>query len=341
VGLPTIDLFSTCPPSKAIEAGAYRQTVGEISRWSEEAGCRGILVYTDNGLVDPWLVAQVVIESTKVLNPLVAIQPVYMHPYSVAKMITSLAFLHGRSVDLNMVAGGFKGDLVSLNGYMFHDERYVRMVEYTKVIKQLLAASKPMSYEGSFYSVKNLRMMPQLPKEFYPGVFVSGSSEAGLAAAKAIGAVPVKYPKPPGEEISPGEGFPRGGLRVGIIARETGAEAWAVGYARFPEDRRGQLTHQLAMKVSDSQWHHQLSRLGENPPSEENPYWLRPFQNYKTFCPYLVGSYETVGAELARYMRLGFRTYILDVPPSREEFHHTAVAFQVALGKENFERASS
>ena len=30
-----------------------------------------------------------------------------------------------------------------------------------------------------------------------------------------------------------------------------------------------------------------------------SPYWLGPFHNYKTFCPYLVGSYERVADELA------------------------------------------
>jgi len=29
--------------------------VAEVARWSEEAGCHGILVYTDNRIVDPYL----------------------------------------------------------------------------------------------------------------------------------------------------------------------------------------------------------------------------------------------------------------------------------------------
>jgi len=86
----------------------------------------------------------------------------------------------------------------------------------------------------------------------------------------------------------------------------------------------------LAMKVSDSRWHQQLAALGKEPVSETNPYWLGPFQNYKTFCPYLVGSYKQVGRELARYRELGFTTFILDVPVSREEFDHTAAAFASA-----------
>jgi alkanesulfonate monooxygenase len=84
------------------------------------------------------------------------------------------------------------------------------------------------------------------------------------------------------------------------------------------------------MKVSDSQWHRQLSELGAAPLSAENPYWLGPFENYKTFCPYLVGSYTTVAMELARYIELGFETFILDIPPDEEELHHAALAFEQA-----------
>jgi len=118
---------------------------------------------------------------------------------------------------------------------------------------------------------------------------------------------------------------------VGIIAREDGDEAWRVARQRFPEDRKGQLTHQLAMKVSDSVWHGQLSQLAHTTAPGESPYWLVPFQNYKTMCPYLVGSYERVGDELSRYMSVGYRSFILDIPPTQEELHHTNQAFRRAV----------
>ena len=60
----------------------------------------------------------------------------------------------------------------------------------------------------------------------------------------------------------------------------------------------------------------------EQTDGEQNPYWLIPFQNYKTNCPYLVGSYERVAQELASYIALGYRTFILDIPPNQEELAH-------------------
>src|SRR5215472_16072372 len=138
---PQIEVFSTCPQSSSATWESYRQHVIDVDRWSEQYGCKGILVYSDNSLVDPWLVSQVIIENTTNLCPLIAVQPVYMHPYAVAKMIATFGFLYRRRIYLNMVAGGFKNDLTSLNDTTPHDHRYARLVEYTTIIKQLLAST--------------------------------------------------------------------------------------------------------------------------------------------------------------------------------------------------------
>src|SRR2546429_7162903 len=181
-----------------------------------------------------------------------------------------------------MVDGGFKNDLVAFNDTTPHDKRYDRLIEYTLIIRELLGGSA-VSYDGTFCQVKNLKLTPSLRSPLFPGIFVSGSSDAGLAAAKAIGATAVKYPKAPGEEVAPDEGV-GAGVRVGIIAREDGDEAWRIARERFPEDRRGQLTHQLAMKVSDSVWHGQLSELAEATASGDSPYWLAPIRHSKSMC---------------------------------------------------------
>jgi alkanesulfonate monooxygenase len=322
-----VEVFSTCPPSASFDS-AYVIAVADVARWSEKYGCQGILIYADNSLVDPWLVAQVVIQQTTRLCPLVAVQPIYAHPYTVAKMVATLGYLHGRRVYLNMIAGGFKNDLTALADPTPHDRRYDRLREYTEIVKQLLAGS-PVSYDGEFYKVENLRLTPALARELFPGVFVSASSEAGLATGQALGATCVHYPKPSRDYVggAPSSGA-RAGIRVGIIARGDEQEAWRIARARFPEDRRGQLTHQLAMKTSDSVWHEKLSRLAVE--SEGSPYWLFPFHNYKTFCPYLVGTYQRVGEELAHYVAAGFSTFILDVPPAEEELYHTGIAFDHA-----------
>ena len=329
----TLQIYSTCPQSKDVPADRYAAAVAETARWSEAAGCTGMLVYTDNGIADPWLVAQTVLTATERLAPLVAVQPVYMHPYTAASMVSSLAYLHGRAVHLNMVAGGFRNDLIALGDQTEHDDRYARTVEYTQILLGLLRG-ETVTHEGRWHQVRNLRLGPALPAALMPEVLISGSSPAGRAAAAEIGAVPIRYPEPLDQDVP--DAAPGGGVRVGIIAREDAAEAWRVAEERFPGDRAGQVAHAMAMRTSDSHWHQQLARAsaaaGPATPSgsgdaadsgEPDPYWLGPFKNYQTFCPYLVGSYDRVGAAVSHYVDQGTRVFVLDIPPSAEELEHT------------------
>src|SRR5215475_12120307 len=129
-----IRIFSTCPQSSDHTSGEYLQRVVDVAKWSESNGCEGILIYTDNRILDPWLVAQNIIQHTSWLSPLVAVQPVYMHPYSVA----------------NMVAGGFSNHLGILDDTTPHDRRYDRLVEYCEIVKRLLTGESAVSFEGEF-----------------------------------------------------------------------------------------------------------------------------------------------------------------------------------------------
>src|SRR5438552_7089446 len=230
----SLEVFSTCAQSSDGDRDTYAQRVADVARWSERAGCKGILVYSDNRLVDPWLVSQIIIQSTTRLCPLVAIQPIYMHPYAVAKMVASFGHLYGRRIYLNMVAGGFKNDLTALNDLTPHDKRYERLIEYTTIIQNLLQSADPVSFEGRYYKVTNLKLTPPLPANLMPGLLVSGSSEAGMQAARQLGATAVEYPKPPAEyaAVPPVNDAGSNGIRIGIIARPKDAEAWTVARTR-------------------------------------------------------------------------------------------------------------
>ena len=49
--------YTTCPPSSAYSGSQYAARIATIAQWSEAAGAEGALIYTDNGLADPWAVA--------------------------------------------------------------------------------------------------------------------------------------------------------------------------------------------------------------------------------------------------------------------------------------------
>ncbi|MFC8453646.1 LLM class flavin-dependent oxidoreductase [Kitasatospora sp. NPDC057223] len=327
---PGLRLFATIPPPAG--PGGYLETVRRAARRAEAAGFTGALVYSDNNTVDPWVVAQEVLTATEDFAPLVALQPVYNHPYAVAKRIATYASVYGRRIALNLVAGGAVADLAALGDDTPHDERYRRLTEYAQLVGRLLAGT-PVDFEGAYYRVRTPPLFPAIPAALRPELYISGSSEAGLLAARTLGAVPVRYPEP-----SDGAGpdahaeLRGGGVRIGLIARDTDSQAWAVAHERFPASRAGRLAQMLARGVSDSHWVERLSAAKEFPGGPDSPYWMGPFLNYATYCPYLVGSHEKVGSEIMRYIDAGCGTFIMDTAREEGDYAAAAAVFDGARG---------
>ena len=217
----------------------------------------------------------------------------------------------------------FKTDLAALNDPTSHDQRYDRIIEYTSILKLLLGNSSAISYTGVFYSVEHLRLEPPLPSGLFPRLFMAGSSTVGVAAARKLDALAMRYPTG-AERIDTSV---KSGIRVGVIARPGEEEAWRVARIRFPDDRKGQITHMLAMSVSDSVWHQRLSDMG----ADQRPYWLGPFENYQEYCPYLVGSYQQVAEALMKHIMAGNSAFIFDTPADGEELIHVKHAFALAM----------
>jgi alkanesulfonate monooxygenase len=306
--------------------------VVEVARWTERAGCAGLLVYTDNALIDPWLISQLIIDGTETTVPLVAVQPAYMHPYAAARMVASISYLHGRRLDVNVVAGGSRLHLRALGDDTAHDVRYQRLVEYTTVLRELLESPRPVNFTGQFYRLRAASLPTRPEPGSLPRIFLSGSSDDAQDAAQRLGTPRLIYPLPPAEYPSPAQlPLKDGGVRLGIIARETSSEAWKVALSRFPADAMGESVHRAVSRLTDSQWHAELNRHAASvTDSEPTPFWTHPFLTYRTFCPYLVGSYAEVGQELGRYLMLGASTIILDVPAEEDDLQHARIAFSCA-----------
>ena len=129
-----LEVYSTCPGAVDGKSGAFSKFVETAARRTESAGLRGLLIFTDNGSVDPWIVAQHLVERTERVVPLVAVQPNYLHPMTAARMVIAISRLFGRRVDLNLVTGNHAPDLRALGCAIDHDTRYERLLEFGQVV---------------------------------------------------------------------------------------------------------------------------------------------------------------------------------------------------------------
>ncbi len=303
--------------------------MANVARWTEAAGLRGLLVFTDNSEIDPWAAAQFLVERTRQLVPLVAAQPMYMHPYNAARMVSSIAHLYGRRVDLNLVTGGSRPDFQAVGCELGHDERYHRLVEFARVVGGLLEGPGPVTHHGVYYRLDGAQLRPAMVPELLPRYYLAGSSPASAAAAGALGVARLSYPRRP-DEYPAGSPLSGSGIRLGIIARDTGDEAWRVAWSRYPRDRLGEVSGRLAARGAEPQWWHALMSAAREQHGAVETYWLYPFQSAKAYCPFLVGSHAEVGAILSRYLALGVTTVILAAPRVAADLYHARLALDQA-----------
>jgi alkanesulfonate monooxygenase len=324
-----MNLYATLRSTWSKDPSNYRASVADIATWVDNSDCRGLLVFTDHTAIDPWAAAQYLIERTDKLVPLVAAQPPYAHPYAVARMVSTLGFMYGRQVDLNLVTGGNRNDLRAIGCTVDHDARYDRLMEFAQVIQALLTEEEPWSNHGHYYDINSATLRPPLPAGLTPRLFLAGSSKAAVAAARALGVVRLSYPLAIEEYAADSALLDGTGVRFGIIARETSAAAWAVAHRRYPPDRMGERLRDFTARAHPAPGAVRMLDDARRQAEADDPhptYWLYPFRSWKEYCPYLVGSYDEVAQLLARYLDLGVQTLIMGVPVDEDDLHHAVTA---------------
>lgn len=144
---------------------AYIGELMRVARFADRNGFEGILLFEGNDVfVEPWAMAQHIMAETTRSSPLIAVNPLYMHPFTAAKFVSSFAQLYGRKVYLNMITGTAVSDLEGLGDDQSHADRYVRLGEYATLMRQLLASPRPVNFAGRFYHASNLQLRHTCPR---------------------------------------------------------------------------------------------------------------------------------------------------------------------------------
>lgn len=318
-----ITVFTISP--RTLNAEAYWRNIEQCIAWSSAYQATGILLFEGNDtLVSVWVAAQAAFERSKTLSPLVAVNPIYMHPFSVAKLVNSYALTHGRKTYLNMIAGTALSHLQALNDDLTHAERYERLGEYADLIWALLTTDGTVSVAGKYYKVNALKLDPPTPKHLLPEFFFAGGSEAATALAARVNGTQMRMLAPSLEDgIVPGET----GVHFGIVARESQEAAWEAAERCFPQDKRGERIQELSMKNTDAVWKQRMMKAAQMEQEAKPGYWLRPFKSFQADCPYFIGSHAQVSELIAQLVRRGVRHFILDIPPAEAEFQSVDRAF--------------
>jgi alkanesulfonate monooxygenase len=308
-------VFAISPRTRDVDD--YWSDICKVAAFSETCRLTGMLLFTGNDTyLEPWAVTHELLRRTATISPLVAVNPIYMHPFTVAKMIASLVRLHGRKIYLNMVTGTAVSHQTAMGDNLSHDERYDRLAEYIRIVKALLGSARPLSFTGRYYQTDQLHLFPGIPAEMAPEFLLAGQSDAARRVCAATDSIAMQMLPAALEDGL--LNIP--GMHFGIVSRETESAAWKAAEALFPENREYRAMLEYSMSNTDAAWKRRMKADAERGSAAKNGYWLAPFANLQADCPYLVGSHAHLADRLRRLAQRGVTTFVLDIPAREEEF---------------------
>jgi alkanesulfonate monooxygenase len=268
------------------------------------------LVTVGDGRLDPWVVAQRGMHLSQEFSPLIAVNPLYQHPLSVAKRVASLRALYPNRIAINLVSGSFFHEMERLGDCLGSEDRNDRLRDFLSALNILLSAGTPKKYEGRYYQFRDIQLFPQDGRQV--DCFISGSV-AGISSAPNHFFV---------KNVRPGATLPvadacNTGLAFGICARENRDAARMAAQLLYPENRKGRMLYDMTASNQQTPWN---KWLRENADKDFGLYSLLPAKNFWSAAPFLIGSYEEVAQEISRLKAMGYGFFLVDFNPS--EFLH-------------------
>ena len=122
--------------------------------------------------------------ATTSLKVIAAVLPGPWNPALAAKQISTISYLTGGRVAVNVVSGWFRGEFHAIGEHWLdHDERYRRSEEFIRAFKGALSEDD-FSFRGDFYRFSHYTLKPK--PAVLPEVFQGGSSRAARDMAARV-----------------------------------------------------------------------------------------------------------------------------------------------------------
>lgn len=291
-------------------------------RDAEAGGIDGVLIFTANRMPNSFAVAQMIMNETSALIPLIALRADLAHPFEVYSRLLALSGIGQRPIAINLVAGSNCSEQIELGDDCPHDERYHRLAEFAAVLIRLAESGGICDYSGTYYRIETKVRMAD-PGQLDLRLYVSGSSVEARTLADCLHASRIAPWQVDGDRDWP-QGVP-----LGIIARDNDEAAWRVADAAFIKAIA--TGHIPELKGNDSHWRERLLDEADQQlhSSTERPvWWYDPYLGTRVHRTgrrsnhvWLVGSYARVANEIDALSCAGVSDLILYQEHANETAH--------------------
>jgi alkanesulfonate monooxygenase len=298
----------------------YFDYLTQVARAAELAGFDAITIPYDPQGEESWIAATALARETPRLGIIPEFQPGFSTAVYAAKLALSFQRFFDNRLGWRLALDADPLAQRSVGDHVVGDDR-VRRAEELLVIAQGIWNESPFDFHGEFFEVEGGGFFDPTPNEAvlggqgiarrpFPTVYLSGTSNAEIDLSARFADVHLFDVARPDElhaaieqHRAKAEALGREvryGVRLGVFARDTSAEAWRrLGRAWDQVSPIG--ASEIARQRSDDNLWHGFRGIGFGAPSG------------------VVGSYDEVADRLASYASLGVTSFVLEGTPSLEE----------------------
>jgi alkanesulfonate monooxygenase len=306
-----------------------------VARAAEQAGFAGVLTPTGSWCEDAWLTTAALIGETQHLRFLIAFRPGLVTPTLAAQQAATFQRLSGGRAALNVVTGGEELEQRRFGDWLEHDARYARTDEFLSIVRGAFGP-EPFDFRGEHFHVEGATVLDG-PWDA-PAIYFGGASPAAERVAARHADVYLLWGEPlamVGERIARVRALAaergrhlRFGLRVHVVTRDSGDEAWAVTDRWLEQmDAAAVSRAQARLRASSSVGQQRMLALhgGRRDALVVAPnLWAGVGLVRGNAGTALVGSHAQVAARIAEYQALGIDELILSGFPHLEETFHVS-----------------
>ena len=297
---------------------------GRFVRSAEEAGIDSVLISCGPYEPDSLLTACALGQETDKLRFIVAFRSGWMQPTTFVQQFNTLSMLVRGRVALNMVAGSSTEEQHTYGDFLAHDQRYARAEEFLTVCKSFWRGQEVVDFVGKYYRVERglLHTPFQALNRSGPEIYVSGHSEQAQRLACSEGTCWLRVVDTP-EKLEPVVArFRQQGievcLRLGLVCRETRAEAVRAAEALLPDGHAGKRQAPISSK-DDSQMFREAARPASDSEWLNGTVWAGLVPFYGPVWTSLVGTPETLAKAFLDYKEIGVTQFIVSGCPELPE----------------------
>jgi alkanesulfonate monooxygenase len=296
---------------------------GRFARSAEEAGIESVLISCGPYEPDPLLTACALGRETEKLKFITAFRSGWMQPTTFVQQFNTLALLVKGRVALNMVAGSSTDEQHTYGDFLEHDQRYARAEEFLTVCNFFWRGQEEVDFDGKHYQVERgaLHTPFQAFGRSRPEIYVSGHSEQAQQLAYSQGTCWLRVVDTP-EKLQPIVArFRAKGievcLRLGLVCRETRAEAVRAAKALLPDDHAGRRQAPITSK-NDSQMYREAAQNADADWLNDT-IWAGLVPFYGPVWTSLVGTPEALALAFLDYKAIGVTQFIISGCPEMHE----------------------